>query len=242
MVREKIQAGENWRYLVPAGARYLIEDRLLYGFAEYKNDVKSLEGEADEDTTSLMETIVRVENYARVTLSPSRFLHSRSTALMAWDLCRRFGLNAQKGYLAGIAHDICKRMSEKDLMRYAYADGAGSTKLEKEKPGLLHGRAAAVFVKRKYGVTDPDVLEAIRCHTTASQGMGQLAKAVYVADKVEVSRQVDDTVREALRNADLDTLFRVVFDSTVAHLVSRDVHLSHSTKRLLAAMQKKNNL
>ena len=34
LVREKIRRGENWRYLVPLGARYIIEDRKLYGFSQ----------------------------------------------------------------------------------------------------------------------------------------------------------------------------------------------------------------
>lgn len=254
MVREKISASQNWRYLVPSGARYLIEDRSLYGFSRTaskdacdqrsgnRGDEHNGKREGERGGTVLLETITKVENYARSVLSPARFLHSRNTALMAWDLCQRFGLDAQKGYLAGIAHDICKRASEKDLVRLAHADGSGSTKVEKEKPGLLHGRAAAVLVKRKYGISDHDVLEAIRCHTTGSRDMGQLAKAVYIADKIEVSRVIDSELRELSMSADLDTLFKAVFDSTVAHLVSRDVNLSAGTKKLLAAMQKRNSL
>ena len=242
MVREKISRGENWRYLVPPGARYLIEDRFLYGFT---GDAAVLERDSvqEKGDAVLTETIVRVENEARMVLSASRFIHSRNTALMAWDLCCRFGLDARKGYLAGIAHDICKSMGERELVRLAHADGGGSSKLEKEKPSLLHARAAAVLLRRKYGITDRDILEAIRCHTTGSRDMGSLAKAVYVADKVEISRHgIDPALRDMSRNADLDTLFRAVLNNTVAHLRSKEVDLSYGTKRLLAAMHKRNNL
>jgi len=238
MVREKISKGENWRYLVPPGARYLIEDRLLYGFGGPALPDDS----AQEKGDSLTETIVRVENEARTALSVSRFMHSRNTALLTWDLCRRFGLDAQKGYLAGIAHDICKPLGERELVRLARADGGGSSKLEKEKPSLLHARAGAVLLKRKHGVTDQDILEAIRCHTMGSRDMGSLAKVVYVADKIEISRHgVDPALRALCRSADLDTLFRAVLNNTVAHLRSKEVDLSYGTKRLLAAMHKRNN-
>jgi len=249
-VREKIQSGGNWRYLVPPGARYLIEDRLLYGYAAGTADAGGMADAAGTASPSpdktgaaaLAETIARVENAARRVLSASRFTHSRNTALFAWDLCRRFDLDASKGYLAGIAHDLCKYMGEKELVRLAHADGGGSSKLEKEKPGLLHARAAAVLLRKKYGVTDPDIIEAIRSHTTASPDMGSLAKAVYVADKIEVSRSgVDPALRDLGRSADLDTLFREVFNNTVARLRSREVNLSYGTKRLLAAMHKRNN-
>ena len=239
-VREKICRGENWRYLVPPGARYIIEDRKLYGFTGSEDVSGASAGEKGEE--SLAETIVRIENEVRVVLSPSRFIHSRNTALLAWDLCCRFGLDPQKGYLAGIAHDICKSLGEEELVRLAHADGGGSSKLEKGKPGLLHARAAAVLLRKKYGVDDEDILEAIRCHTTGKRDMGSLAKTVYIADKLEVSRSgIDPALRKMSRSADLDTLFRAVLDDTVAYLRSREVDLSYGTRRLLAAMHKRNN-
>ena len=243
MIREKISSGENWRYLVPPGARYIIEDRFLYGVTSGIADTLPVMVEQEKGEAVLTETIVRVENYARAVLTANRFIHSRNTALMTWDLCRRFGLDAQKGYLAGIAHDICKRMGERELTRLARADGGGSSKLEREKPSLLHARAAAVLLKEKYGIDDEDVLEAIRCHTTGRWDMGSLAKAVYIADKIEVSRYgIDPELRNMSQTADLDTLFRAVFSNTVAHLKSREVDLSYGTRRLLAAMHKRNNL
>ena len=229
MVREKIRLGENWHYLVPPGARYIIEDRLLYGFT------------GRQEKGGLAETIARIENSVRAVVSPHRFVHSRNTALMAADLCRRFGLDAQKGYLAGIAHDMCKRMSERELNRLARADGGGLSKLEKQKPGMLHARAAATLLRKRFGITDQDILEAIRCHTTGSQDMGALAKAVYIADKIEVSRSgIDPALRTMSETADLESLFMAVFNNTVAHLKSRELDLSYGTRRLLGAMHKRN--
>jgi len=188
-----------------------------------------------------MKTIVRVENEARAVLSFNRFIHSRNTAILASDLCRRFGLDVQKGYLAGVAHDLCKAMGEKELVRLAHADGSGSSKLEKKKPSLLHARAAAVLLKKKYGVADQDILEAIRCHTTGNRDMCSLAKAVYIADKLEVSRTgIDPALRNMSQSADLDSLFRAVFNNTVAGLRSRELTLSYGTRRLLTAMHKRN--
>jgi len=271
-IREKILRGENWRYLVPSGARYIIEDRKLYGFSgagtppelplaplrpgdtpaeavpaaltaasDIPGNVLGVSPGRGRGNMGLTETIVCVENEVRIILSPSRFIHSRSTALMAWDLCRRFGLDCHKGYLAGIAHDMCKSLGEEELIRLAHADGGGLSKLERGKPGLLHARAAAVLLQKKYGIEDRDILEAIRCHTTGKRDMGSLAKTVYIADKIEVSRSgTDPALIKMSRNADLDTLFKAVLDYTVAYLRSREVDLSYGTRRLLAAMKKRN--
>ena len=264
-LRKNIGEGAAWRYLIPSGARYIIQDRGLYGFSTGGENVsRSSENVSREDSSpgsgqvkkglssgialklkesGLTEIIGRIENDVRKILDARRFIHCRNTAVLSWDLCRRFGLDSQKGYLAGIAHDMCKGLEEKELIRLANRDGGGMSKLEQKKPGLLHGRAAAVFVKRKYGITDKDILDAIRHHTTGSSNMSAIARVVYIADKIEVSRSgIDPALREMRRSADFDTLFAAVLDNTVAHLKSRNMDISYGTRRLLAAMSKRSNL
>jgi nicotinate-nucleotide adenylyltransferase len=232
-----ILQGGAWRYLVPSGARDIIESRGLYGL---KEDRIGSGGAWDRDIA--LETLLEVENAARKMLSPSRFLHSRNTALLARDLCLRFNLDPRKGYLAGIAHDICKYMEPGDMARLARSDGGGMTKLEKAKPSLLHGRAAAAFLKRQYGIHNKEVLDAVRYHTTAG-GDGDLARVIYVADKIEASREdVHEQLRDMSGTAGLDTLFAAALDTTVAYLQSQKMDISPGTLRLLAAMRKKEEL
>ena len=237
LVREKVGRNDAWRYLVPTGARYIIESRSLYGFSG-----ETILALPEKATNSFMDLIERIENEVRTVLDIERFIHSRNTALLSWDLCRRFGLDPQKGYLAGIAHDICKLMGHEELIRLANKDGKSISKLEQKKPSLLHARAAAVYLKRKYSITDGDILEAVRDHTTGSRDMRSLAKVVYVADKIEISRKrVDTALRKMSHCVDLNTLFAAVLDNTVAYLKSRDLDISYGTRRLLLAMQKRNN-
>jgi nicotinate-nucleotide adenylyltransferase len=236
LVREMILQGGAWRYLVPSGARDIIEGRRLYGLKEDRI------GPHDSETEIDLETLLEIENAARKKLSPSRFLHSRNTALLARDLCLRFNLDPRKGYLAGIAHDMCKSMGLREIIRLAGSDGGGITKLEKAKPSLLHGRAAAVLLKKQYGIHNKEVLDAVRYHTTAGGG-GDLSKVVYVADKIETSREdVNDELRELSRTADLNTLFTAALDTTVAYLRSQKMDISSGTLRLLASMHKKEKL
>jgi nicotinate-nucleotide adenylyltransferase len=237
-IREKIAQDTAWRYLVPSGARHIIEDKGLYGFTARPA------GETEPDSPpslGLKECIIRIEKDVRFSLDFSRFIHSRNTALLAWDLCRRFGLDSQKGYLAGIAHDMCKSFDKTDLVSLAYKDGGSISKLEQKKPGLLHARAAAVLLEKKYGINDRDILDAIRYHTTGNWDMDSLAKVVYVADKIEVSREgVDPVLRKMCQSAELDTLFRAILNNTVSHLKARHLDISYGTRRLLTAMEKRN--
>jgi nicotinate-nucleotide adenylyltransferase len=236
-VREKISQSGAWRYMVPAGARYIIESTKLYGFTGLPcNDI----GGNPVIENSLEETIVRIENEARTSLSFDKFIHSRNTAILSWDLCNRFGMDSQKGYLAGIAHDMCKFMGDEELIRLAHEDGGGISRLEQKKPGLLHGRAAAVLLAKKHGINDRDILEAIRYHTTGKWDMDSLAKVVYVADKIEISRDdVDPVLKKMSREGDLETLFTAVLNDTVSYLKSHALDISYGTRRLLAAMHKR---
>ena len=245
-IREKINQNGNWRYLVPSGARLIIEERALYGHAPETGTINTLEnGQKDNN---LAETIIRIENDVLRSMDFDRYIHSRNVALLSWDLCLRFGLDAKKGYLAGIAHDMCKELGDERLIRLALADGGRLSKLEQKKPGLIHARAAAVLVKKKYGITCEDILEAIRYHTTGASEMCSLAKVVYIADKLEISRPGVDselkklsTLRSSGTNAELEALFLAVLDDTVAHLKSRQLDLSYGTRRLLAAMHRRNH-
>ena len=228
LVREKIAKGDAWRYLLPAAVPYIIENRSLYGYSVMPG--KSID----------KKIIVFLENEARMILDLSRFIHSRNTAIIAWDLAFRYGQDSEKAYIAGITHDLCKNLNDAELIRLAGKDGSGFSILERNKPGLLHGRAAAVQLRQKYGITDKEILDAVRYHTTGIKNMGSLAKIIYIADKTEVSRSdLDEVLKSLSYDVDLDTLFKAVLDNTVAQLKARQMDISYGTRKLLAAMEKK---
>jgi nicotinate-nucleotide adenylyltransferase len=185
------------------------------------------------------EIIAFLEDEVRRTLSPSRFAHSRNTALLAWDLCGRFGLDREAGYLAGIAHDICKSMSPEELVKLVREDGEPVPKGESGKNALLHARAGAVWLRKRYNIREKEILDAVRYHTTGNKDMGPLAKVIYIADKIEMSREeIDPALRDMAVSADLETLFQGTLKNTVAWLRSQSIDISWGTRRLLAAMQR----
>ena len=228
-VRRKIKEGGDWRSLVPSGVRAIIEDRQLYGYSRPPSG---------EDCTH--ENIMRIETAARQALSKERFLHSRNTALLARELCRRFGLDPLAGYLAGIAHDLAKQMDGKQMLELAEKDGGKITEIERGKLNLLHGRAAAVLLKESFCINNKDVLEAVAVHTLGSENMGPLAKVIYVADKTEVSRNIDPALRKMCYEAGLDAILLAVLNRTINKLKSKKLELSEETLRLFEKMGGKN--
>jgi nicotinate-nucleotide adenylyltransferase len=233
-VREKIASNSAWRYLVPNAARIIIEDRRLYGFR----------GSTADGAASVKNLIRRVEDEARASLTPARFLHSKHTALLAWDLCCRFrsaypSLDPELGYLAGIAHDLCKQLCDSEQIRLAKEYGGEISHVEREKPSLLHGKACAIVLRDRFKVNDNELLEAVACHTEGSGDMGPLAKVLYIADKMEVSRaKVDPDLRKQILSGDtLDRIFVPVLEQTVSSIRSRKLELSKETLRLIEKME-----
>jgi nicotinate-nucleotide adenylyltransferase len=144
-----------------------------------------------------------MEAIVRNTLRPERFIHSRNTALIASRLARRFSLDEDAAYLAGITHDIAKEIS---------------TPLE-------HGARGAELLSMRYGITHTGVLEAVRVHTKGEIGMSALAKIVYIADKVEWRRKSEELIplRGLLETLPLDELFPVIEQAVHAYLEKSDV-------------------
>jgi len=236
-VRQKIKEGSDWRSLVPSGVRAIIEDRQLYGYTaqwEYNKEYSKV-------------IIQRVEAMARDTLNTDRFLHSRSTALLAADMCRRFGLNPSAGYLAGIAHDLAKQLDGKQVLKIVKSDKDkhSISDLENEKPNLLHGKAAAVLLREHFSIHNKDILEAVAFHTMGSAYMGPLAKVVYIADKTENSRNIDPVLRRmcsaASNEADLDNILYAVLEKTIVKLKAKELDLSMDTLLLLEKIKEKKN-
>jgi nicotinate-nucleotide adenylyltransferase len=250
-VRARIQNGGPWRSLVPPGARFIIEDRRLYGYTPPARGEDAgnaaaggLSGQVPAAGTKVSrELIARVEAEVRSLVSPSRFLHSRNAALVAYDLCVQFGPDPDRGYLAGIAHDMAKSLPEGEMKRLARRDDKTFSRLEQKKPSLLHGRAGAVLLRQKFGIEDEDILEAVRYHTTGRPGMGPLARIVYIADKIENSREdVNGELRDFSRFAGLDSLFTAVLEETVAFLRSKQMDLSAGTLKLLDTVHNRRDL
>ncbi|MDR2901361.1 MAG: nicotinate (nicotinamide) nucleotide adenylyltransferase [Treponema sp.] len=227
-VRNCIEADKSWHFLVPQPVRFIIEKRGLYG--------------CEQAASPYAEIIAHIEHHARMLLPFNRFIHSRNTALLASELCDRFGVDSQKGYLAGIAHDICKMMNEKCMIELVQKDGEEISKIEEKKFSLLHGRAAAVYIKENFQINDEDILEAVRFHTYASENMGVLAKIVYIADKIEIGREgIDPKMRDFTKYKDIDSLFELVFKDTVAYLNAKNLTISEGTLKLMEVIQKGRN-
>ncbi|MCK9169136.1 MAG: bis(5'-nucleosyl)-tetraphosphatase (symmetrical) YqeK [Treponema sp.] len=183
----------------------------------------------------------KIRQYTLAAVKRSRYEHSMRVAETAQILCRKYGIDEKRGYLAGVGHDMCKDMSDILLVSIALRDGHSITPLERKKPALLHGRAAAVKMTEDFGIKDPEILQAVADHTFGAPDMCDLAKIIYVADKIEPGREyVTKAYMEKLAGLQLDGLVAAVLRDGISYLEKKGCMVAPESELFLESLEKNN--
>ncbi|MDD5017475.1 MAG: bis(5'-nucleosyl)-tetraphosphatase (symmetrical) YqeK [Eubacteriales bacterium] len=118
-----------------------------------------------------------------------RIKHSVNTAREAVMLAKRYGVDEQKAYIAGMTHDVAKGKCRFGLNKLAKEYNVIIDEFEISNPELTHGKLGAEIVSRQLGIRDKEILSAIRWHTTGRADMSMLEKIIYIADIIEPGRK-----------------------------------------------------
>ena len=176
----------------------------------------------------------KIRDYTEAHVKPSRYDHSVRVAEMCVKLCRRYGLDENKGYLMGIGHDMCKDMPRDKMIETAARDKKTITAYEMSKPSLLHGRAAAVMMKEKFGITDEDILDAVANHVSGRLGICDLGKVLFLADKTEPGRpQSTEEYRAGLMKLSLDGMFLSVIKENYEFIKNKGYEIYPDTIKMI---------
>ena len=128
----------------------------------------------------------------RSRMNEHRFEHSLNVAERAVFLAEKNGADPEKAYFAGLIHDICKGITHEEQLAVIENDGIELDEDTKKSPALWHSIAGAVYAEHELGVTDEDVLNAVRYHTSGRGNMSILEKVVYMADLTSAERNYPD--------------------------------------------------
>lgn len=135
-------------------------------------------------------------------LTPNRLYHSVCVAEQARHLAEKFGADTEKAYTAGLIHDIMRYEPPEEMLKLIDSDGKYKlTPLERKITVTLHAVAGEVYLRTVLGVTDEEILSAVRYHTTGKEKMTLLEKIIYVADLTSDDRDYPD-VKEVRQTAE----------------------------------------
>ena len=131
-------------------------------------------------------------------LSDYRYNHSVCVAESAVELAEKYGADKEKALVAGLLHDITKEADRNEHFALFEESKMELSELECRNPKLWHAMSGAAYLKVKLGITDTEILDAVRYHTTARADMTLLDKVIYIADFISADRVYDDV--EIVRN------------------------------------------
>ena len=179
------------------------------------------------------ETIVYSESYTPYTrkqlidsvkskMSEKRFEHVLGVEQTAIQLAQEYGADVEKASIAALLHDVAKEQPEEEMRDLVISENLDLDLLQFGSQ-IWHGPVGAILAQREYGISDDEILEAIRYHTTAAPEMTLITQIVYVADYIEPARS-HEGVKEAreLASRSLRAAVRYEISRTIKHLVETE--------------------
>ena len=139
----------------------------------------------------------------RSMLTEKRWRHTCGVVLAGLKINENVGLPSEKVFVSCLLHD-CMKYAE--TVHEGVPRDAIGTK-------VLHAFNGAEEARVGFGITDPEIVDAVRYHTTGRAGMTTLDKLVYTADMVEEETRDFEGVEElrACAYRDLDEGFKKSF-------------------------------
>lgn len=145
---------------------------------------------------------------------------------------------------AALLHDLTKENTFEKQLQLCDELGIMVKDAEKKAPKTLHAITAAALIPLKYPeFADPELVCAVRWHTTGRADMSICEKIIYLADYIEETRKFDDCVRlrhhfwddkpekmtESERLRHLDRTLVLSFDMTVRCLQAEGAPIDENT-------------
>ncbi|MBR3276584.1 MAG: bis(5'-nucleosyl)-tetraphosphatase (symmetrical) YqeK [Eubacterium sp.] len=181
-----------------------------------------------------IEDWLTIEEKLRAALNPVRYQHTLGVTYTAAALAMKYGLDVGKARLAGLLHDCAKCIPDDEKIRMCRENPVEVTEFELEHPYLLHSKLGAFVAQAEYGVTDEEILSAIRWHTTGKPEMTVLEQIIYISDSIEPNR--DDELPDLrdvriLAFTDLDECCVQIMHDNIAHIKARGLPMDSMTEK-----------
>lgn len=179
------------------------------------------------------EKIIKIQKKVKKYLDDERYQHTLGVMYTAGSLAMCHNLNVDKALVAGLLHDCAKCISSNKKIKLCKKNHIPISEVEYANPGLLHAKLGAFFAEQKYHISDPEILCAIRCHTTGRPAMSALDKILYIADYIEPGRAELPNMGAVRKLAfeDLDACIRRILEDSLIYLESRNIPLDPMTER-----------
>lgn len=188
-IRERFESGRFTKGLMPPGAE---DYARLHGL--YQTGRSVLTDQRFEEITECL----------RLRLSQRRFNHTLGMVEESEKLARHYGANLTKARWAALLHDCTKEYSVDKKRALCALWGIPLDDILSAHIDLTHSLLGAESARRDYMVNDPEILQAIRYHTTGHKKLTLLDKIIILADYIEPTRENYPPLADMRRLAYID--------------------------------------
>ena len=165
-------------------------------------------------------------------LSDDRFEHTIGVMYTAESLAMRYGVDMTKAAVAGLLHDCAKCIPNAQKIKMCKKHDIEITEMEEKNPSLLHAKLGAYMAETAYGVEDPEILSAIKWHTTGKPDMSMLDIIIYMADYIEPNRDKAPNLKQIRKLCfeNIEEALYQVLEGTLEYLSDRPDMIDPMTK------------
>ena len=176
--------------------------------------------------------LVALRKKVKKQLDKERYEHTKGVMYTACCMAMAHEADMQKALVAGLLHDCAKCIPNEEKIRICQENHILINAAEYANPGLLHAKVGAYLAETKYGITDPEILHAIKVHTTGEPAMSQMDKIIYIADYIEPNRDQAPRLEYIRKVAyqDLNLCMSEILSDTLRYLGSRKGTIDPTTQ------------
>lgn len=161
-------------------------------------------------------------------LTEERYIHSLGTAECAKELAQRYNEDEEKAYIAGLLHDCAKCFDKEKLMEIINKNlQVDENELMNYK--TLHAPVSAYCAQKDFGISDNEILSAIRWHTLGKKDMTTFEKIIFLADKIEPNTRDADYRKQIYKILEeengLNKALLRCYKETIKSLVKRELKI-----------------
>jgi nicotinate-nucleotide adenylyltransferase len=156
-------------------------------------------------------------------LPEKRLVHTANVVVKALSKAKELGLDSEKVRISATLHDVAKYADYKQFDDFTLPQGVPEP--------VIHSFLGAFVAEKMLGVTDEEILDAIRYHTSGKADMTTLGKLIFVADMVEEGRVYDgvEKLRESFEKDEFEKCFVECLKEEFLHLINKKQYIYEET-------------
>ncbi len=150
-------------------------------------------------------------------LKPELYIHSKRAMKKGRKLAKMCELPKRILDVPLLLHDIGRVVPKEQAVFFLAEHNIAADPLEVAHPGILHGQVSVVLAQEVFNINDPELLDAIRYHTTMRPNPTLMDKLVFLSDKLSWTDDAEAELVKSMKKASKKSIEAAIFVSWLVY-------------------------